>query len=70
MDHSYRILQPRYVQKFQCDINKCDEDCCHGWIIHVEKAVCHSYLVYPDREVRKKLLGALKKQNLNLAMLN
>lgn len=61
MDHSYRILQPRYVQKFQCDINKCDEDCCHGWIIHVEKTVCHSYLVYPDREVRKKLLGALKK---------
>lgn len=49
------------MQKFQCDINKCDEDCCHGWTIHVERTICQSYLEYPDREIRKKLLNALKK---------
>ncbi len=42
-DKEFKILQPKYYRKFQCNPTKCHETCCERWKIIVDKRTYEKY---------------------------
>ena len=40
-----KLLQPRYLDSFHCIGAECEDTCCRGWIVHIDK---NSYGKYQD----------------------
>jgi len=43
-DKQYKILQPKYYSKFQCDPIKCHDTCCERWKIIIDKSTYEKYI--------------------------
>ncbi|WP_432661965.1 flagellin lysine-N-methylase [Wukongibacter baidiensis] len=42
-DKQYKILQPKYYSKFQCEPTKCHDTCCERWQIIIDKNTYERY---------------------------
>lgn len=44
INKKFKILQPKYYSKFQCDPIKCHESCCERWKIIIDKSTYKKYI--------------------------
>ena len=58
---AYTCIQPAYVKNFHCDGSLCSAKCCRGWLIEVDEVTYTKYQQLPDRDLRQRVLGKLKK---------
>jgi lysine-N-methylase len=66
MGKKENILQPQYVQKFQCIGGECEDNCCMGdWNIFIDKATYELYENCPDPEFFLKLQKYVIRTNIN-----
>jgi len=49
LDH----VRPQYAKKFQCIGSECEDHCCHGWLVTIDK---DSYLKYQATPALRKML--------------
>lgn len=54
-DKEFKILQPKYYNKFRCEPGKCQETCCERWKIIVDKNTYEKY-VQSENEVIKYIV--------------
>jgi len=40
-------LQPHYAEDFHCIASECEESCCHGWGVYIDKATYKKYRATP-----------------------
>ena len=50
-----KLLQPQYVSKFQCTGPACEESCCIGWRVQIDKSTYQHYRECPDTELRRQM---------------
>jgi lysine-N-methylase len=43
-----RLLQPRHFDTFHCIGSDCEDTCCVGWLVHVDKATYEKYQTFSD----------------------
>lgn len=55
MSKMRKILQPQYVGKFKCLGPTCEDNCCIGWRVQIDKESYQRYRECPDEELRTKL---------------
>lgn len=48
----FKILQPKYYSKFNCDPDKCLESCCERWKIIVDKSTYERYVKSKNRIIQ------------------
>ena len=41
------LLQPRYADDFRCIASRCEENCCEGWGVYIDKATYKKYRATP-----------------------
>lgn len=56
------MLIPQYMQQFTCTGSKCEDTCCKGWNIHIDKKTYKKYNKIRDPKF-KKLMSARIKRN-------
>ncbi|RNB53852.1 lysine-N-methylase [Brevibacillus gelatini] len=49
------ILVPTYMDKFQCIGSECEDTCCAGWMVTIDKATYKKYKKLSDPSLAKKL---------------
>lgn len=49
-----KMILPTYVDKFRCIGGKCEDNCCIGWGIDVDKETFKKYHKVKDEEMRRK----------------
>lgn len=49
-------LTPQFYRQFHCIGGACQDNCCHGWTIHIDRQSLRHYLSHPDPEL-KRLAG-------------
>jgi len=59
MGHS--LVTPRYYQDFQCVGDKCEDNCCHGWTISIDKKTYRNYVDHPDRLIHSTAKQSIEK---------
>lgn len=52
-DNTFKILQPRYYSKFQCDPIKCYETCCERWKIIIDKSTYQKYIQSENATIKE-----------------
>lgn len=50
-----RVLQPVYMNQFRCIGSECEDTCCGGWQITIDKKTYKEYKKVSDRDFQKKL---------------
>ncbi|WNS75084.1 flagellin lysine-N-methylase [Bacillus sp. DTU_2020_1000418_1_SI_GHA_SEK_038] len=50
-----QTLSPKYMEKFQCIGSKCEDTCCTGWRISVDKKTYKKYRNIKDSDFKKNL---------------
>ncbi|HWR45764.1 flagellin lysine-N-methylase [Sporomusa sp.] len=50
-----KVLQPEYMKKFHCIGANCEDICCGGWRIVIDKDTYQKYRECPDKDLRKQL---------------
>jgi lysine-N-methylase len=50
-----KLLQPRHFDAFQCIGSACEDTCCTGWIVHVDKPTYDKYQTCSDAELGSSL---------------
>lgn len=55
------ILVPEYLNEFSCIGSSCEDTCCAGWNITVEKKTYQTYRKVRDPEMAEKLLKYVKR---------
>ena len=58
-----KIIEAEYMEKFSCIGPKCEDDCCHGWTVFIDKETYEKYLKIKDEDMLEKLEGNLKKND-------
>jgi len=63
----FKILQPKYYSKFQCDPTKCHETCCERWKIIIDKGTYEKY-IRSENEIIKGIVKtglSLNEKSIN-----
>lgn len=64
------ILQPEYVDRFQCDGSKCNAKCCKtNWNIYIDIDTYKKYQRVKKPEIRRKIISSMEP-NSNLKAMN
>ncbi|KAI3345916.1 hypothetical protein FDB55_06255 [Clostridium botulinum] len=50
-----RVLQPQYVKNFECIGSKCEDSCCIGWMIGVDRKTYKKYKKLKNSELSFKI---------------
>lgn len=50
-----RILKPHYLQKFSCIGQKCEDNCCYGWGVYIDKDTFYKYRNINNVELKNDL---------------
>ena len=58
-------MQPAVYESFQCIAEACEDTCCEGWGISVDKATFEKYQGQPDGDLGVKLQQLVRIQNPN-----
>lgn len=63
----FKILQPKYYSKFQCDPIKCHESCCERWKIIIDKSTYEKYSHSENTTIKNivKTGISINKESLN-----
>ena len=48
-------LMPDFIRKFRCVADACDDNCCHGWKVYVDKATFQKYRSCGDMDFGNEL---------------
>lgn len=69
------IVAPEYIERFSCIGPECEDDCCHGWCVYIDKETYEKYLKIRDGEVKQKFDTYLQKNpncssSFNFAIMN
>jgi len=67
IDKEFKILQPKYYSKFQCDPIKCHETCCERWKIIIDKITYQKYTQSENAIIKKIVETGL---NINETSIN
>ena len=54
-------LQPAYVQKFECIGAQCEDTCCAGWTVRIDKKTFKAYRKAPKSSLSGRLSTAVKR---------
>ena len=63
---AHTLVTPRYYQDFQCIGDKCEDNCCHGWTISIDKKTYRNYVSHPDlliQSTAKQHIEKVKKSD-------
>lgn len=50
-----KLLQPQYVGKFRCTGPACEDSCCIGWRVQIDKSTFQNYRECPDADLRAQM---------------
>ena len=64
-----KVLKPDYYEKFQCIANDCNDSCCIGWSISIDKKSYNKYKKISG-EFGKVLNKNISKNRINNSDLN
>jgi len=56
--YKYQVYQPQYFKNFKCTGNECKNNCCHSWVITIDKPTYDKYMSLDEdvrNEYRKKI---------------
>ncbi|MDR5587607.1 flagellin lysine-N-methylase [Clostridium aquiflavi] len=53
MKKSVKMIYPSYIEKFQCIGGKCEDNCCIGWDIDIDKETFKKYHKVKDETMKK-----------------
>ena len=53
MAKNVKVIYPSYIDKFQCIGGKCEDNCCIGWDIDIDKETFRKYHKVTDEEMKK-----------------
>lgn len=59
---SQSTLVPKYMLDFKCIGPSCEDSCCIGWRVDVNKQTYRSLTNYPDRALRESFKNAMEKR--------
>jgi lysine-N-methylase len=51
----FKVLQPEYVQRFGCIGADCEDTCCAGWGVRIDRATFEKYLNHAVPDIRARL---------------
>lgn len=54
---------PEYVKEFKCIGAECEDDCCHGWSVFIDKDSYDSYKEDKNIEMKEKYDKYLENEN-------
>lgn len=58
---SFRSVQPRYVAMFSCTGPACEDNCCTGWNVHIDKKTFNTYRQAKNPELSERLSKQVKR---------
>lgn len=58
--HSPVAIAPKYMESFQCIGSSCEENCCHGWQVTIDKQTFKKYRTVEIVELREKMKEMVK----------
>ena len=58
--HSPVAIAPKYMESFQCIGSSCEENCCHGWQVTIDKQTFKKYRTVEITELRDKMKEMVK----------
>lgn len=58
------ILQPEYVEHFQCDGTKCNAKCCKNWRITIDINTYRKYQRIKNHSIRNKILSSMEPDSI------
>lgn len=58
------ILQPEYVELFQCDGNKCNAKCCKKWRIDIDIDTYKKYQRIKNPIIRNKIIASMEPNSV------
>ena len=64
MNNEIFILQPKYVEDFQCDGSKCNAKCCGKWRIDIDMETYQKYQRIKNPVMRKKILSSIQPSTI------
>ncbi|MGG7078483.1 flagellin lysine-N-methylase [Clostridium sardiniense] len=53
MEKSIKKRYPKYLKEFECIGGKCEDSCCIGWDIDIDKTTFRQYYKVKDKEMKK-----------------
>lgn len=53
MEKSIKKRYPKYLKEFECIGGKCEDSCCIGWDIDIDKTTFREYYKVKDKEMKK-----------------
>lgn len=59
------VLRPHYLSIFSCIGDKCEDNCCYGWNISIDKNVYEKYRKISDNELKSILDKNVKRNRSN-----
>lgn len=59
----HRVRQPQYFDRFRCIAADCEDTCCNGWEILVDRGTYEKYQNAPARQIADKALSSLVEIN-------
>lgn len=66
MEKKQKILQPQYVQKFNCIGGVCEDNCCSSsWNVFIDKSTYRLYRDCPDHNLRQKMQKNVTRVRVN-----
>ena len=66
MSNKHRqLLQPQYVSQFHCIGPACEDSCCIGWRVQIDKATYQRYRECPDKDLRMQMDEKVKRHRTN-----
>ena len=60
-----KIVEAEYIEKFSCIGPKCEDDCCHGWTVFIDKDIYLTYNNIKDKEMSDIFREYLEINNNN-----
>ena len=65
-----KLLQPQYVSQFQCIGPACEDSCCIGWRVQIDKDTYKRYRECSDKELREKMDEKVTRHRTNPSDIN
>jgi lysine-N-methylase len=65
-----KIFQPRYFNKFKCIGKACEDTCCSGWTVHIDKSTYTKYRKCRDTELKPMLDKKVTRNRTNASNTN
>ncbi|QXW31148.1 flagellin lysine-N-methylase [Aeromonas sanarellii] len=58
---THTLVTPRYYTDFHCIGDQCEDNCCHGWTISIDKKTYRHYVSHPDQLIQSTARQHIEK---------